>query len=205
MRSCAPSLAVAFLAFVLAGCGSDRSAREGAAKLALERGAAAQGKIAAFANLTQVWSHHDALLVVDDPSRVSDLKTVVDWMHDKVGACVSYQAASVWGQGQTRFDLMCQYGRAEVAFVIDGSRRYQGLDFGVAGVKPDASLRRAAESFVAGMDGTNCRLGADLLVGPRGLRSLVACQHEDDRILTLRLDRAGMIERAHLGPAQSNG
>lgn len=205
MRSRARLLGVGLFVSLLTACGPSEAQRLESAAAARAEGKVLHQMIDAFRSLTQVWDRRVALTIVEDPSRVDELGEAVFWIHDKVGACVRYEVASVRGRARTRFELLCQRGHAEVTFLMDAERRFHGLDFGVRGVKASPEVRRAGEAFARSLTVEACRLGDDLLVGRFGARTLLICQDQDDRILTLRLSESGELVSTHLGPAATNG
>lgn len=179
-----------------------------------------------FASVSQVWDSRTALRVVDRPEELDDFRRQVFWLHDAVGACVSYKLESLRGQREARFSLMCQRGDAELSLVLDDARRFSHLDVLVTDRPATRQLRRA-QAFIVGWlsweqaqpeglsavqaqllreqfgAGEHCRLGADLLVGPHEARTLLICDDMDDRVFSLRLDPFGAVESFHLHRADA--
>jgi hypothetical protein len=226
MRLCAVP---AFLALAFAVVGTSTDLRDDPvqaedAAQALVRGAAFERKAADFTSVTQVWDGRVAASVVEDAARLDEFRSTVFWLHDRVGACVSYELEALRGHTEATFDLMCQRGNATVRVHLDEGLHFDGIEVYARGVRASSQVKMAlaltngwlswgrdAPNFADSNTeqslrqsferGEHCRLGKDLRVSPRGASALYICEDVYDRVLTLELDEAGRIAKAQISAA----
>lgn len=192
----------------------------------LARGASFESKAKAFASLTQVWDPHTARRYLDASSiHADELRASVFWVHEQVGACVSYELESLRGAQDATFDLMCQRGNVTLTVTLGQDLAWAGHEILARGVLPSPDLQmalaytngwlswgqpvpdfvdaRTADSLLLSFEhGQHCRLSDVLEVGRHQASALYVCDDIYDRILTLRLDeKTGKISAAQLEPA----
>jgi hypothetical protein len=228
MRLCAVPLAAAVLySLVWQGQALERKAQEQEARQeATQRAAMWERKAADFASVTQVWDRTVALRILDGDAhgQLADLRARIFWLHQQVGACVGRELESLHGDYLATYRFVCQRGAVVASFHLDEEQKLESMTALVQGQRASTTMQLAQSAVVGWLSweqatpdflqprlasalleefetGEHCRMGRDLLVGPGEARSLLICDDQPDRVLSLLLNKKGKIVAGHIDDA----